>query len=495
MTMTVPQPVAEAVPSPTKVVGRTSRRIALTDRRLDDWATKRLTKPVDLSDTTVRGLAARIHPSGRRTFYMRWRVGDMFHRVRLDAATVAEARQKAVEAKAAIAIGRDPRATKAVHSPTTALTVTEAIRDYVEDELLIRRNRDARYVENVRRLFRNHVEPHIGHLRLIDLGHADLSRLFTILVKGTSAKARGEVVAAAPNRQRRSKRPVDGRLKRVSVMPNRVHAQMFGLLRWAEEDGRLPPGVTPKVRKPIRVEPSIRRLQQGTKRVLDLAHLATLWVAVEEEPDHIRGLIRMLLLLPLRRQEVTGLEWTEVLGLTSTTTTMDNAMFSGPRLDISATRMKGNRPHLVPLPPLAANLLKTMAQRRGDMGPYVFLTTSGLTPFAGWQSLVARLRRRCPELPAGWTIHDFRTATATAMGERLDVDEMLIARLLAHSIEAKIGVTWRYDRSRRIKPMLDALVKWEGLLMEAVEHQKQHGRLKDGQCDHNPNANNSFSFK
>jgi integrase len=480
MTITVPQPVAEAVSSPTKVVGRTSRRIALTDRRLHDWATKRLAKPVDLSDTTVRGLAARIHPSGRRTFYMRWRVGDVFHRVRLDAATVAEARQKAVEAKAAIAIGRDPKATKAVHGPATALTVAEAIQTYIEDELLIRRNRDARYVTNVRRLFANHVEPHIGHLRLIDLGHADLSRLFTMLVKGTSAKAKGEVIGPSPNRQHRPKRPIDGRVKRVSVMPNRVHAQMMGLLRWAEEDGRLPPGVTPKVRKPIRVEPSIRRLQQGTKRVLDLAHLAGLWVAAEDEPDHVRGLIRLLLLLPLRRQEITGLEWNEVLGLTSTTTTMDNTVFSGPRLNISAIRMKGNRPHLVPLPSVAADLLKAMTQRRGNAGPYVFSTTSGRTPFAGWQSLVARLRRRCPELPAGWTIHDFRTAIATAMGERLDVDEMLIARLLAHSIEAKIGVTWRYDRSRRIKPMLDVLVKWEGLLLEAVEHQKQHGRLKGG---------------
>jgi integrase len=479
MNMTVPQAESDTAPSPTGASRRVARRIALTDRRLDDWALKRLTKPVDLSDATVRGLAARIHPSGRRTFYMRWRVGDVFHRVRLDAATVAEARQKAVEAKAAIAIGRDPRATKAVHGPATALTVTAAIRSYTEDELLIRRNRDARYVENVRRLFRNHVEPHIGHLRLIDLGHADLSRLFTILMRTTSAKAKGEVVGPSPDRQRRFKRPTDSRPKRVSVMPNRVHAQMMGLLRWAEEDGRLPPGVTPKIRKPIRVEPSIRRLQQGTKRVLDLAHLVRLWAAVEDEPDHVRNLIRLLLLLPLRRQEISALEWTEVLGLSGTTLSMDSSMFAGPRLDIAAARMKGNRPHLVPLPPVAADLLKAMAQRRDDTaGPYVFSTTLGRTPFAGWQSLVARLRRRCPELPTGWTIHDFRTAIATAMGERLDVDEMLIARLLAHSMEAKIGVTWRYDRSRRIKPMLEVLVQWEALLLEGVEQQKQHGRPK-----------------
>jgi hypothetical protein len=233
---------------------RQSRRLALTDRRIDGWATRRLTNPVDLSDTAVRGLVVRVHPSGGRSFYFRWRVGTAFRRVRLDAATVEEARQKAVEAKAATAIGRDPRVTKAVHSPATALTVTEAIRDYVEDELLIRRGRNRRYVENVRRLFRNHVEPHIGAHRLIDLTHSDLSRLFATLMRIASAKARGEVAGAAPSRSRKPKRTIDGRPKRVSVMPNRVHCQVMGLLRWAEEDGRLPPGSI-SVRSP-RPEPA-----------------------------------------------------------------------------------------------------------------------------------------------------------------------------------------------------------------------------------------------
>jgi integrase len=395
-----------------------------------------------------------------------------FRRVRLDAATVKEARQKAAMAKAAVAIGRDPRVTQAVHSPTTTMTISEAVRDYVEDELLTRRNRNPRYVENVRRLFANHVEPHIGGHRLIDITHADLSRLFTILMRLASAKARGEVTGGAPDRKRPSKRAIDGRPKRVTVTPNRVHCQLMGLLRWAEEDGRLPPGTVPKVRKPIRVEPSVRRLQQGTKRVLHLSHLTDLWRAVEDEPDHVSALLRLLMLLPLRRQEITALEWGEVKGLSSEASG-DMTAFTGPRIDIPAERMKGNRPHLVPLPPIAAGMLRSMMRSRGNAGPYVFSVTSGQTPFAGWQSLVDRLRRRCPDLPTGWTIHDFRTAIATAMGESLDIDEMLIARLLAHSMEARLGITWRYDRSRRIRPMLDALTKWEALLMGEVARQHQ----------------------
>jgi hypothetical protein len=134
--------------------------------------------------------------------------------------------------------------------------------------------------------------------------------------------------------------------------------------------------VTPKIRKPVRIESSIRRLQ-GTKRVLDLVHLARLRLVIEDEPHHIRSLIRLLLPLPLLRQEVTGLEWTVLLGLTSTMTAMGSTMFSGPRLDISTTPMKGNQPHLVSLPLAATDLLKTMAQRRGNIGSYVSSTTLG----------------------------------------------------------------------------------------------------------------------
>lgn len=444
------------------------RRSALTDTRLTQLAVQRLSKPLDLTDSTVQGLVARVQPSGARSFYLRWRTSTGMRRVRLDAATVAEARERAVEAKAAVSIGRDPRVTKAVHSAATAITISAAIHDYVDEELLVRRNRNVRYVENVRRLFTNHVEPEIGALRLIDITHADLSKLFTTIMRKTSAKGRGEVTGAAPNRARRPKRTIDGRPKRISVMANRVYAQVMGLLHWAEEDGRLPPGIVPRLRKPIRVEPSIKRLKQGIKRIIPLHQLADLWHAVEDEPRHVRALLRLLLLLPLRRQEVTALEWPEVKGL-GTEVYFDANTFNGPRLDIGAERMKGGRPHLVPLPPAAIGLLREMRRSRGNAGPYVFSLTGGQSSYGGWQSLVDRLRRRCPDLPAGWTIHDLRTAIATAMGEMLDVDEMLIARLLAHSMESKMGITWRYDRSRRIKPMLDALTRWEELLLAEVE--------------------------
>jgi hypothetical protein len=115
---------------------RQARRTNLTDRKLDDVATKRLMRPVDISDTTVKGLVARVRPNGTRSFYFRWRLTSggaatrKFRTIRLDAANVAEARKKAAEAVSAVAIGRDPSVTIAAFSQTSAVTVADAIGMY-----------------------------------------------------------------------------------------------------------------------------------------------------------------------------------------------------------------------------------------------------------------------------------------------------------------------------------------------------------------------------
>jgi hypothetical protein len=86
---------------------------------------------------------------------------------------------------------------------------------------------------------------------------------------------------------------------------------------------------------------------------------------------------------------------------------------------------------------------------------------------------MVRLRSRCADLPEGWHIHDFRTGFATEAGDRLDAEESVIARLLHHSNAARLGVTWRYDQSKRVNAMLRVLTEWQGLVLEAVEAEQR----------------------
>lgn len=121
-------------------------------------------------------------------------------------------------------------------------------------------------------------------------------------------------------------------------------------------------------------------------------------------------------------------------------------------------------------------MLQELRNRHGADGQYVFSVSAGRTSFAGWPNVVERIRARCPDLPLGWNVHLFRTAIVTAMGNILDADALVIARLLHHSPEAKLGVTAIYDRSSRCLPMLATLTKWEALLMEAVSAEETRRR-------------------
>jgi integrase len=471
---------------------RKSRRTTLTNAKLNALASKKLTRPVDISDDNVRGLVARVRPNGSRAFYFRWRVKgtSRWRKVRLDASNVEEARLKAMEAAADKSFGRDPRVSRAALTKVRPLTVREAADEYCA-YLLTTKGRKAGYVANVRSMFRNYVEPTLGDARLIDLTQHDLANLFAGIMATVSAKASGDLAVTAGSapvaRKRKRGRPVDSRKRIVTTLPNRVHTQVGGLLRWAERNGKIPPGVAPSVERPIAEEPSKRRLREGTKLLLGMPHLARVWLAVEDDEIHVRNLVRLLLLIPLRREEVTGLSWHEVKSLMNdeSIVKLDHPAFDAPALDLPATRMKGKRPHMAPLPPLALSLVREMHEHRGTAGPFVFSPSAGKRKFAGWQTLMARLRRRCSDMPEGWTIHDIRTGCATAMGDMLDVDDSIIARLLSHSLETQLGVTFHYNLSRRVRPMLDALTRWEGLLLEAVEAERRRRAAEQHAVDAN----------
>ena len=79
-----------------------------------------------------------------------------------------------------------------------------------------------------------------------------------------------------------------------------------------------------------------------------IATIRRAWDAVEDAPDHVRALIRFLLLNPLRREEAQGLLWSEV--------NLDEK-----RITIRAERMKGRQPHSLPLSEPALAILAERA--------------------------------------------------------------------------------------------------------------------------------------
>jgi integrase len=410
---------------------------------------------VDISDDAVTGLVARVWPSGAISYsFRRRKPGGGFERVRLDAADLEAARTAAIQARAAAAIGRDIRSTPAALSPAGMRTVEKALEAHCDR--LAAAGRAPAYVQNLRALARNYVNPTIGRVRMIDLSRSDLTRVYD---------AMGCVVSAKAQR---------GRGGRLTAQQNRVHALMIALVNAAIERGEPVSRDVIGMPRPIGEEPNQKRLADDDREALKPCHVAAIWDAVEGERDHVRALVRLLCLLPLRREELTQLRWGEVHGLDEQAGSQQLEDGFGPYLDLPPPRMKGRRRQRMPLSVAASSILRSL-EKRCD---YVFPSRDAADHFAGWTSLADRLRAATSDarLPEGWVIHDLRGAIITAL-EEADVSEAVTARLLHHSEQSRRGVTARYSAAKRIASMREALDLWARILVDAVEARRQHAAI------------------
>ncbi len=164
----------------------------------------------------------------------------------------------------------------------------------------------------------------------------------------------------------------------------------------------------------------------------------------------------------------------------------------GDLLTIPAARMKRERPHEVPLPPLALEQLPA----RPNKDHFVF--GSGKAGFDGWSAGkrrldigIAVLRAKeagvaLPEkviaddearikalepyfLPA-WGLHDLRRTFSTTMNERGLADPHVIEAVLAHQ-GVQAGVAGVYNRSAYREGKRAALAAWAKVIDETVSIQ------------------------
>ena len=189
-----------------------------------------------------------------------------------------------------------------------------------------------------------------------------------------------------------------------------------------------------------------------------IATIRLVWAAVEDAPDHIRGLIRFLLLVPLRREEARGLLWSEV--------DLDEK-----RITIRAERMKNRQPHSLPLSAPAIDILVGRSSCRGR-NERVFAPPSDARR-ANWSWWVARIRVAIGEANLDrahrFNLHDVRRSFVSALAERdsgergFDVD--LLDQLLSHSRKGVFGV---YQRSARWREKEAAMAAWAELVVPPV---------------------------
>jgi integrase len=228
---------------------------------------------------------------------------------------------------------------------------------------------------------------------------------------------------------------------------NRMRTSLCGFFRWCVQEGLLETNVVLNTT----VEKEERR-----SRVLAPWELALVWNHVGEEGD-FSAIIRLLMLLGARASEISQLQWHEV---------------HGDLIELAPERVKNAKPHEIPLPPAACDIIERLPRRTNpDGSPRDFVFGIGVGGFDGFHVCKQRLDRRIAEATgkplAPWRVHDIRHSFSTHLNE-IGVAPHIVEVQLGHISGFRAGVAGRYNHAAYRSERRRALELWAETLLAWV---------------------------
>jgi integrase len=190
---------------------------------------------------------------------------------------------------------------------------------------------------------------------------------------------------------------------------------------------------------------------QSRDRVLSNAEIVKFWAAVDAERAEFAVPVKLLLLTGCRLNEVTGMRRSELSE-------------DGTAWHIPSTRTKNRRPHTVPLPPLARDLIAGVGERDSDL---VFTTDGRSAVRVG--SKIKRRLDRVMNIPA-WRVHDLRRSFVTGLAE-LGIRPDVIELAVNHISGVRGGIAGVYNRSELLPERRAALERWAAHIEALVSGQ------------------------
>jgi integrase len=178
---------------------------------------------------------------------------------------------------------------------------------------------------------------------------------------------------------------------------------------------------------------------KARERVLTDDELARIWRACDDD-DHGR-IVRLMVLLGGRRQEIGGICWSEI--------DLDRGTWTLP-----AERSKNGRAHTLPLMPMALAIIEAVPHMVSRDQLFGDRSDQGFTDWG----------RKKDALDAasggsGWKLHDIRRTVATKMAD-LGIAPHVIEQILNHQSGHKAGVAGVYNRSVYEREVRAALALW-----------------------------------
>jgi integrase len=221
----------------------------------------------------------------------------------------------------------------------------------------------------------------------------------------------------------------------------RKHVSAF--FRWCMEEGWATANPVIGTRNPQKAK--------SRTRVLSDAELKAIWRTCADD-EHGR-IVRLLILLGSRPQEIGGMCWSEF-------------DVDGPGTwELPESRSKNHRAHLIDLPPAASSIIATIPQRPGRDQLFGSRAKSGFTL---WAQERAALDQRLVGEVKPWQLRDLRRTVATRMAD-IGIDPHVVEATLNHYSGHRAGVAGVYNRSPYRTQVKAALVRWSRHVLALVE--------------------------
>jgi integrase len=224
------------------------------------------------------------------------------------------------------------------------------------------------------------------------------------------------------------------------AMARVMHTTLSRLFRWLLEKRRI--GTNPMR------DASVPKAGKSRDRVLTDAELVKFWKACDTVGEPVAQCLKLVLLTGCRRDEIGKLRRAEI---------SDDGTITIP-----AGRSKNKRSFVIPLPPLARDILRSV-QTSGD---FVFTTARG-KPIAAWSRIKAELDAVL-KLESAWVLHDLRRTFSTGLN-KIGVAPEVVEACLNHISGSKAGVAGTYNQWHYAPEKTAALARWADHVIGLVE--------------------------
>jgi integrase len=362
----------------------------------------------EIPDAGCKGLYFVLQPSGARSWAVRYRHDGRTRKFTLVGfPTLAVARQQATAALVELEQGRDPAAAKFEARNLAAQADAERKKNTVEQlaaRFLEQHGKTLRPASRrqLQHVFRTYVLPAWAGRNITEVRRRDVREL----VEGIA----GEHVA----------------------MANRTLGWVGKFFAWLCERDIIEASPCAGVKRPGREQPR--------DRVLDPNEIKNLWLACDAVGGPGAALVKAMLLLGQRRNEIAGMRRSEI---------------EGDLWRIPAARMKGRAEHI---PPLSARALAIIEAQPVINGSDFVFTVSGERPYNDFARLKQRLDG-CMRPQRAWRLHDIRRTLASGLAG-LGVPVATVEKILGHRSGTFAGIVSVYQKHSFVPEMRNALERW-----------------------------------